>query len=256
MFTAFLTNDYGITFVTVLYIQLCCISLQLIARADSVAKLREDFTQQQKNKSPHQKKVEKFVDYLNTQLLEIPQAYWFNFSIECMELIEKYLNYEPTQSLQFSQHVNPSVSSRSFAHSRSGNSNTNYQDQSSFHSGSTFNRNQSEAAAAPRQVAGTSYGGSTSTSTRNEPLQSSNSAFKCAPGNYLTPVSPPLQGSNFEEAGLPLNTGGSQPLFSHLTLGMAAKQVVSCSGLTITTNTISENVSPEVTGFSEDLFSQ
>ena len=82
----------------------------------------KEFADSNKNKSPHQRKVEKFVDYLNTQLMDIPVHCWFNFSVECMEVIDKYTSYQPAED-NLPQSNNACGSRSSFMQAKGGDYN-------------------------------------------------------------------------------------------------------------------------------------
>ena len=113
-------------------------------------------------KSAHQKKVEKFVEYLNTQLLEIPQRCWFNFSVECMELIDKCCVEDSDPLPSFSTGFAPNYNMQA----AQGASNYGY---SHGHATTSYSK-RSHYAATPRQYGSQMYGGASATTGRNEPL--------------------------------------------------------------------------------------
>ena len=67
------------------------LSFQLLARADKVSKLREEMQAQKANVSTHDDAVNKFVQYLNTQLKEIPKHVWHDFTSDAIKLVNTYV---------------------------------------------------------------------------------------------------------------------------------------------------------------------
>ena len=42
-------------------------------------------------KTDHEKVVNSFVDYMNTQLKQIHPSHWFDFSMEALPMVQKYI---------------------------------------------------------------------------------------------------------------------------------------------------------------------
>ena len=207
---------------------------------------RKKLSDGQDKKSPHEKKVAKFVDYLNAQLLEIPPRVWFNFTVECMELVDKYTAEEELPS--FSTRYNPYN-----YHSSQGAQGSSYGYQNQGHSsnaGMNYSR-RSHYAAVPRQYSSHSYGGSTCAAPSNEPLQAA-SAYNTSHSINTTPISPPLapSGNVAETSGNYSAT--NTPMYSQLTAAAAGKSLVSSSATTagVQVNTDDD----DILTFNEQLF--
>lgn len=222
---------------------------KLLERADNIEDIRKKMSDATDNRSPHQKKVDKFVDYLKTNLMEIPQRAWFNFTVECMELIEKYTADDMEQLPPFpSGYASGNSSSYHTNQGATGGANYGY---SHGHVGGSYSK-RSSCAVTPRHFGSSHmYGGSTVTNPRNEAIQAA-TGYQASQSISTTPISPPLVPSGNVGQASTSYAGSSGNMYSQLTAPIAGKSITSSNqaGSVASRN----NESDDLPGFNEGLF--
>ena len=219
---------------------------KLMSRADNIEELRKKMFESSENKNPQEKKVDKFVDYLKTQLLDIPQNCWFQFTVECMELVDKYT--EETQLPSF----NTGYSSGSYSHTmQASQSSSNYGHNTHGQSGGNYTK-RSQYGVTPRHFGSQMYGGAATTNPRNESIQAS-TGYSSSQSISTTPISPLLMPSGNVGQASSTYSAHSGAMYSQLTAPTAGKSMsTGCSHSSAVSSVSTDN--DDLPGFNENLF--
>ena len=223
-------------------------SIQILKRADNLEMMRKELMQAEKKKSPAKSprlfKVAKFVEYLNSQLPDIPEHNWYNFTVDCIGLVEKYcVDDQPSQYSSGCSSYTSGVEGGSYSYS---------------HSDTAYNRrhNYAVSAVSSRQYSSSMLGGGTFTTPRNEPVQAA-TGFQAGNANnsknaIYTPISPPhssTEDASINQKYLPGNTR----MFSSFTQAITGKDLHKNKSVPATP-TLSDTGTQDLPNFSDDLF--